>query len=232
MNNENLLLTLVILGIGALIGVSMIIPNTSQRSPYGPTRGNGSKTFSRSFFIGMLFPIMVFLLLGGFGYAVCTKGYCTVGNILPLLSGLGVLWISFILIKLITPLFIGKSASLDASYEKITSNKRSIRIKNLTKYISYALLLSLLLFSLLFVNIDELVNGVKEYCWNLGISAKIIENIHFKSIVARCFYILNISALIGTISTLKMIANDANLRGNEYIQERKLRDLEAKMKKY
>ncbi len=232
MDSENLLLTLVILGIGALIGVSMIVPNVTQRSPHGPTRENEWKTFSRGFFIGMLFPIMVFLLLGGFGYAICTKGYCTIGNILPLLSGLGVLWISFIMIKLITPLFIGKSASLDASYEKITSDKRSIRVKNLTKYISYALLLSLLLFSLLFVNIDDLVNGVREYCRDIGISAKITENTHFKSVVARCFYVLNISALIGTISTLKMIANDANLRGNEYLQERKLRDLEAKMKKY
>ncbi len=40
MDSENLLLTLVILGIGALIGVSMIVPNVTQRSPHGPTREN------------------------------------------------------------------------------------------------------------------------------------------------------------------------------------------------
>lgn len=79
MDMETLLLVLVILGIGALLGVSMLIPNTTQHSSvFYKKNENGSKSFSRGFFIGMLFPIIIFIVLGGFGYALCNKGYCTI----------------------------------------------------------------------------------------------------------------------------------------------------------
>lgn len=65
MDMETLVLVLIILGIMALIGVSMLIPNRSEHSCLFAKSGeNGSKSFSWGFFIGMLFPILVFLLLG------------------------------------------------------------------------------------------------------------------------------------------------------------------------
>lgn len=232
MDMETLVLVLIILGIMALIGVSMLIPSRSEHSCLFTKSGeNGSKSFSWGFFIGMLFPILVFLLLGGFGYAVCSKGYCTLGNMLPLLSGLGVLWITFIVVKFVTPIFIGRVAVEHGGTYNL-SDRRALRMKNLTNYILYALLLSLILFSLLFVDVDGIAESIRTFISDFGWKRAFVEGEYFRNLVAWFFYMVNIAALMGVISTLKMVAGDAERRGQERFQEQKLRDFEKRTKKF
>lgn len=225
---EILLLVLVILWIGALIWISMIVPNQTQGSCFLRVNENWGKSFSWGFFIGMLFPILVFLLLGGFGYALCAKGYCSLGNIIPLLSALGVLWISFVAIKLITPFFIVKTVASDtASYRTL---RRSHSSKSLTDYVVYALFFSLLLFSLLFVNVDIIVHWVRSFFMDFWLTWKFLETSYFEKTVSWIFYVLNISALIWVITTLKSLASETERKGNQYFQEERLREFEAKLR--
>ncbi len=160
-----LFLILTIIGIGVLIGISLISPKQNQNSLYSATNKiKTNKSFSRGFFIGMLFPIVLFLILGSLGYLACSKGMCNMQSIMPILSSLGVLWISLIAIKIITPLFIGKpSVDTNSSYRSIRDRKAE-KAKNLTNYIMYAILLSILFFSLLFLNIEAIAESLEQFC--------------------------------------------------------------------
>lgn len=227
---EMLLLVLVILGIGALLGISMIIPDQTKDSCFLKSNENWGRSFSWGFFIGMLFPILVFFLLGGFGYVLCTRGYCNLGNIVPLLSALGILWISFIAIKFITPFFVVKTVNSETVNYR--TSKRAQSTKNLTNYVMYALFFSLLLFSLLFVNVDLVVNRLRNVITNFWLTWKFLETSYFEKTVSWIFYILNISALIWVIATLKTLASDTERKGNQYFQEERLREFESKIRGY
>ena len=178
----------------------------------------------------MLFPILVFFLLGGFGYVLCTRGYCNLGNIVPLLSALGILWISFIAIKFITPFFVVKTVNSETANYK--TSRKVQTTKNLTNYIMYALFFSLLLFSLLFVNVDLVVNRLRNVITNFWLTWKFLETSYFEKTVSWIFYIFNISALIWVIATLKTLASDTERKGNQYFQEERLREFESKIRGY
>lgn len=83
---------------------------------------------------------------------------------MPILSALGVLWISLIAIKIITPFFIGKPHTETISTYRNLRDRKAERIKNLTNYIMYAILLSVLFFSLLFLNIEAIAETLKQFC--------------------------------------------------------------------
>ena len=121
--------------------------------------------FPGDFLLECCFLFLFFFLLGGFGYVLCTRGYCNLGNIVPLLSALGILWISFIAIKFITPFFVVKTLSSETANYR--TSKRAQSTKNLTNYVMYALFFSLLLFSLLFVNVDLVVDWLRNVIMSL-----------------------------------------------------------------
>lgn len=230
MDMDMLMLLLISLGISVLIGVSMIIPNHTQWSCCLKPIENGWKAFSWWFFIGMLSPVFVFLLLGGILYILCIKGLCGLENLIPLLSVLGVLWLSFMTIKVITPLFVMKTVSSETSNYKTRISRKEQSNKSLVNYIVYALLFSVLFFSLLFVNVDSVVDWVRNFIINFGVEWNILETPYFEKTIARVFYVVNISALIGVIATLKSLASDTERKGKQYFQEEKLREFESKLR--
>lgn len=139
------------------------------------------------------------------------------------------LWITLIAIRLITPFFIGRVA-VEKGGNYTIPDKKALKAKNLTKYISYTLVLSLLLVSLLLIDAEKMTEAIRNFCWGFGRDWKFLDTNYFKNIVAWFFYMLNISALIGVISTLRMVAGETERRGNEAFQEQKLRDFESKIK--
>lgn len=218
---------LVVIGIGTLIGISMITPKQGQGRLQLSGEEKSNKSFSWGFFIGMLFPIMLFVILWSIGYLACSKSKCSVQSIMPILSALGVLWISLIAIKIITPFFIGKPHTETISTYRNLRDRKAERIKNLTNYIMYAILLSVLFFSLLFLNIEAIAETLKQFCNDFWWKGSFFDKGYFENFITWIFYVVNISAIVGVISTLKMIANE-NERSNEYFQEQKLREFESR----
>lgn len=178
----------------------------------------------------MFFPVLIFLLLGGVVYILCAKGFCELGNLIPLLSTLGILWLSFIAIKVITPFFVMKTVASETSTYKTMVSRKEQSNKSLVNYIVYAFLFSVLFFSLLFVNIDSVVDRVRNFITDFGVEEKILQTPYFEKTIAWIFYVVNISALIGVIATLRGIASDIERKGKQYFQEERLRDFESKLR--
>lgn len=225
---EILLWTGVILWIGTLILVSMCSSGQKEGSLLSRYWRKQGKSFFRWFFLGLLVPILFFVALGGLTFLLCTKGYCTISTIVPMLSGLGVLWVSLRAIRFITPFFIGEVAKAENASYRTMNDMQKQSMKNLTNYIIYAFLLGLLLFILLFIDPRSLAESSKDFLGEIGISRSILEGEYFGDVMAWLFYVLNISALIGIISTLKMIANDSSRRVNDRLQQLRLRAFEER----
>ena len=197
---EILLWTGVILWIGVLILVSMCSSGQKEGSLLSRYWRKQGKSFFRWFFLGLLVPILFFV----------------------------VLWVSLRAIRFITPFFIGEVAKAENASYRTMNDMQKQSMKNLTNYIIYAFLLGLLLFILLFIDPRSLAESSKDFLGEIGISRSILEGEYFGDVVAWLFYVLNISALIGIISTLKMIANDSSRRVNDRLQQLRLRAFEER----
>lgn len=228
MDLENILLIAIILGIGILLGMSMLTPNLPTRSNFWKPAGKASSSFPLGFFIWMLLPTLAFILLGIVCFIFCSESY-SLENILPLLSAFWVLWISVVAIKYISPLFIGDLNFDSTSYHSVLWTKTpEIKKKNLTKYITYIFLFAILLFLLFFVNTKILSEGVADFFKDFWYEWKVLDDPYFAKCISWLFYIFVCSALMGILTTLKMFARELERRGNEQLQTKKLYDFISK----
>lgn len=215
-----------------IISWSLMFPQESRSSLSGQKKGI---SIFVSVFMILFVPLLSLFLLGVILYYACSEGYCTMERGYPIISTLGVILVSLFVIKQLTPFFIWDIDlnKTDEAPSSFTKKPQFSKVSKLSFHYSifYLLLMSIFLFTLVYVNTASLAEHVQNFCFDLWWGREFFESKEFKNLIAWIFYILNVSALLGVIATLRIVYSASKRYSFQFLEHKKLTDFEQRLRK-